>query len=153
MTITTAQIRDSALLILAKREHSQHELQKKLLLRFPNNHTDIIQILSQLATDNMQSDNRFATAFLRNRLAKPHGKNRIIRELKQKGIKQESIDYAFETEPDIDWFALAKELKQRKFGPNAPTNYNEKAKQFRYLQYRGFNFDEINYATQDHQQD
>ncbi|TBR42539.1 regulatory protein RecX [Marinomonas agarivorans] len=149
MPITYSQIRDTALLILSKREHSRQELEQKLKRRFPDHKEDVANLLQELADENMQNDHRFAASFLRNRLAKPYGKNRIISELRQKGIKQDSIDYAFSTEPDVDWFELAKQLKQRKFGDKVATDYKEKAKQFRYLQYRGFGFDEIHHATQD----
>lgn len=148
MTISLTQLRDTALNILSRREHSKHELKQKLYKKYPEEQAHIEALLEQLETENMQSDHRFAASFLRNRLIKRHGKNRIIREMKQKGIPQESIDYAFQSEPEIDWFELAKELKLAKFGSNIATDYKEKAKQLRYLQYRGFNFDEMNYAIQ-----
>lgn len=145
---TNNDIKESALNLLAKREHSKQELMQKLQYRFKEAADDINSVIEQLIQENQQSDKRFAASFLRNRLAKRHGKNRIIRELKQKGVAPDDIEWALSTEPDVDWFVLAKELKEIKFGISPAIEYKDKAKQFRYLQYKGFSFDEINYATQ-----
>src|SRR5690606_42119857 len=39
---------------------------------------------------------------------------------------------------DPDWFELASAEKQKRFGAAAPANMKEKARQVRFLQYRGF---------------
>lgn len=65
----------------------------------------------------------------------------IAKELKSKGI----INYDL---TKYDWYAKALTVKIKKYGQNTPKDYKEKAKQMRFLQSRGFNFDEINYAMQ-----
>ncbi|WP_425439651.1 hypothetical protein [Photobacterium proteolyticum] len=37
----------------------------------------------------------------------------------------------------MDWFELEEELRSKKFGDEMPEDTKEKAKQARYLQYRG----------------
>jgi len=142
------QILESALNMLARREHSKQELERKLLYKFREDTEVVTTVVKQLIVEDRQNDRRFAAAFLRNGLVKRHGKNRIVRELRQKGVTQDDVNWAFCSEPEVDWFALAKELKKIKFGAEIISDYKGKAKQFRYLQYRGFTFDEIKHATQ-----
>ena len=49
-------------------------------------------------------------------------------------------------EAGVDWFKLAKDTAQLKFGSDHEVDAKEKAKRMRFLQYRGFSFDQINYA-------
>ena len=67
------------------------------------------------------------------------GPVRIISELKMRGIN--TFDLSL-----FDWFKLAKEIRQKKFGNQSTLNYKEIAKQKRFLQSRGFNLDQINQA-------
>jgi regulatory protein len=50
-------------------------------------------------------------------------------------------------EVEQDWFALAREVRQKKFGCDAPIDFQEKARQMRFLQYRGFGPDQIRAAV------
>ena len=61
----------------------------------------------------------------------------ISSELKKRGI--ESFDLSI-----IDWFDLAKEVREKMFGQNLPLDYKTQSKQKRFLQSRGFAFDQIN---------
>lgn len=45
-----------------------------------------------------------------------------------------------------DWFAQAGRVRQRRFGARPPRDYAERAKQARFLQYRGFTFEQIQRA-------
>ncbi len=142
------QIRESALNMLARREHSQHELKQKLLLRFKDNPNEIDIMATQLVLDNYQSDQRFCDAFIRYRQQKGYGKIRIVSELRQKGVDSELMSQSF-NDADIDWFELALKLKINKFGEQVSKEFAIKSKQYRYLQYRGFSSDQINYAIQE----
>ena len=62
---------------------------------------------------------------------------RIKQDLRQKGVEPEMADQAME-EAEIDWFELAETARQKKFGAEYPTETKEKARQIRFLQYRGF---------------
>ena len=51
----------------------------------------------------------------------------------------------------VDWLKLAVIARTKKYGDNVPTEQKDKAKQLRFLQYRGFNTDvcfaALNYTT------
>jgi len=49
-------------------------------------------------------------------------------------------------ECDADWYALAQQIRERKFGRNIPEDYKLKAKQMRFLLSRGFDSEMIRYA-------
>lgn len=140
----TFSIFDQALSLLSHREHASKELAKKLKIK---GHTEeeIALTIELLQEINYLNDERFAEIFVRSRISKPLGANRILQELIQKGVNstlaKETVNNA-----EADWFELAKQLKERRFGEEITSDFKEKGKQSRYLQYRGFNFDEIKYA-------
>lgn len=124
--------------MLAKREYSKHELQQKLNLK---GYADdiIIQIINQLIKENYQSDVRFAQDFVQMRVNQGKGSVLICHQLKQKGIEQ--FDFSA-----FDFFQVARNVRVKKYGEKAPKNYQQKAKQMRFLQSRGFDFEQINQA-------
>lgn len=140
-----------ALSLLSHREHSKKELITKLKTR-GNTEEEINVAIEQLENMNYLNDERFAEIFVRSRLSKPLGASRIQQELVQKGISSELAKIAIE-EANADWFELAKQLKERKFGTAVSTDFKEKAKQSRYLQYRGFDFEQIKYAVSVQEED
>ena len=134
--ITPAEIRRSAMDLLARREHSRRELRDKLKRRF----ADLALIdreLDRLAQEQLQSDERFAASFLRQRVARGHGPLRIRQEARQKGISDKEISAALETEQP-DWNDHAQAAYERKFGALPPGDLKEKARRSRFMQYRGF---------------
>ena len=142
---------DQALSLLSHREHSKKELITKLKTR-GNTEEEINVAIEQLENMNYLNDERFAEIFVRSRLSKPLGASRIQQELVQKGISSELAKIAI-VEANADWFELAKQLKERKFGTAVSTDFKEKAKQSRYLQYRGFDFEQIKYALSAQEED
>jgi regulatory protein len=46
-----------------------------------------------------------------------------------------------------DWQQLAREIRLKKFGAERPVDFKEKARQMRFLQYRGFESDQIQAAV------
>ena len=66
-------------------------------------------------------------------------------DLGQRGIGDAAIEIALE-DANPDWYALASEQRVKKFGPDAPSDFKEKARQMRFLQYRGFEQDHIQKA-------
>ena len=127
-----------ALKMLMRREHSQLELSKKLQLKGFND-VDIKHSIDLLIEQKYQSDERFSEAFIIMRYNQGKGPVIISSELKKRGI--ESFDLSI-----IDWFELAKDVRKKKFGQNLPLDYKTQAKQKRFLQSRGFGFDQINKA-------
>lgn len=137
--INPADIRFAAMDLLARREHSRRELKQKLKKRF--NDEELIETqLDRLVEERLQSDQRFAESFLRQRINRGHGPMRIRQEMRQKGISDSEIGAALDEEQP-DWYALAEETYRRKFGDIPPEDIKAKAKRSRFMQYRGFGLD------------
>ena len=142
--ITPAKIRSAAMDLLTGREFSRAELAKKLDKRFDSDPA-IDSELDRLQEEGLQSDQRFTEAFLRSRIYRGHGLARIRLDVRQKGIGDDLFNAAVEA-TDTDWFRLAREVADRKFGRSPATEQKDRARRMRFLQYRGFNFDQIKYA-------
>ena len=142
--ITPAKIRATAMDLLTGREFSRAELGKKLQQRFDGDPA-IAEVLDRLQDEGLQSDQRFAEAFLRARIYRGHGLNRIRLDIRQKGIEDGLFNAAVE-QADTDWFALAADVARHKFGRLPAQDQKERARRIRFMQYRGFNFEQIKYA-------
>ena len=135
----------SAMNMLARREHSVFELTRKLEQKdFPSEM--IKEVIERLIADNLLSDERFAEAYVRMRSARGFGLQRIRLEMKERGVDSYLIDRAI-AESDVDWNALASEVRDRKFGEQRPEEFSLRAKQMKFLQYRGFSHAQINAAV------
>lgn len=142
MSTSTSQIRKTAMDLLARREHSRYELFSKLEMRgFEKN--EIHCVIDQLQKENLQSDQRFSEAYLKSKANRGYGPIRIRQELHDRGISDEMIDLVLEENND-HWIELCRHERIKKFGTEKPKDYEEKAAQMRFLQYRGFTFDQIN---------
>ncbi len=124
---------------LARREHSRTELHSKLL-PYVQEGDDLDAVLDDLVTREWLSDTRASLQLVhakRNRF----GTQRIVHELRQKGIPEHLIDEAL---PELKESELntALEVWQRKFG-NIAQDEIEKGKQVRFMQSRGFSMDVI----------
>lgn len=136
--------RKKAMDLLARREHSRGELAGKLeAAGFEAN--AVVDALEQLRKEGLQSDKRFVESFVQSRVSQGKGPVRIRTELAQRGIRETCIDSALRNF-DVDWDALACEIRQRKFGRALPEDFPTKAKQMRFLQYRGFESEQIQAA-------
>lgn len=135
--ISIAKLRSIAFALLAKREYSEQELKNKLL-SFGGNATNIEPLVKELIASNYQSDERMAGMVVRSNLRKGRGPARIQQDLKKHSIDQE---LAQENIQEVDWLQQAIELRIRKFGTELPQDQKEKARQLRFLQYRGFDLD------------
>lgn len=132
---------EHAVSLLARREHSASELRNKLQ-QSDHNATDIEKTLHWLQTNDLQSDQRFTQSYLRHRSQRGCGALRISQELKQRGVNDTLIVEAFKA-AEIDWFALAVAVRCKRFGEQVPADFKERAKQLRFLQYRGFTHEQI----------
>jgi len=139
-----AKIRLAAMDLLTGREYSKEELRVKLSKKFEDQSL-IARAIDQLIADNLQSDTRFAEAFIRSRVNRGQGEIRIRNELRQRGISDQLAVEAIEA-CRVDWFALARDIALHKFGAEQPTDNSQRAKRMRFLQYRGFTYDQISCA-------
>ena len=126
---------------LARREHSVKELTHKLS-KAGFEFNDIKVTLSRLTEQDLQSDQRFAENYTRYRSDRGFGSQWIRQELKQRGIDSELINDIFE-KIKIDWFALAITVRCKRFGEQSPDNMKDRARQQRFLNYRGFTHEQI----------
>lgn len=147
-SVTHATLRIAAMNLLARREHSRAELAEKLGRKLPGQvdySTLIGEVLDRLSEDGLQSDRRFAEAFLRARYNKGQGPRRIIQELNRYGVASALVSDIFAAS-DIDWYEQARSVAKKKYGDGPPKNMREKARRMRFLQYRGFEGDQIGQA-------
>ncbi len=138
-------IKKSSIDYLSRREHSSKELLEKLSNKGGET-SDIYEVLEWLQERNLQSDARFTESFVNSRLAKGHGPVKIVAELKSKGININQNELGLE---QSEWINMAQKARNKRFGKEIPTDLNSKAKQIRFLQYRGFSFDQVKCALND----
>jgi regulatory protein len=139
-----ASARRTALDLLARRDHSLAELREKLAAR-EFSPADIEETLARLTGDGLASDARFVEAFVAARVRKGQGPVRIRAELERRGVAADIIARHLEAEA-CDWGALAGEVRVRRFGAAHPRDFRERARQARFLEYRGFTADQIRAA-------
>lgn len=123
---------------LARREHSQEELRRKLTQRgFPS--LLISEVIAEFRDGNLQSDVRFAEMLTRSRVGKGCGVRRIQQELRQRGVAEgDHADMAA-----MDWDAQIEKIYARKFDEKLPESLQERAARERYLLRRGFTGDQV----------
>ena len=141
-----AEMRQTAMNWLAKRDLSRKEMAQRLLRRFST--MDANPTLDWLEQKGFLNDARFADVFFRSRLERGHGPLRIRQEMQQKGLSAELIEAMFDQYAP-DWFELAKQVHDKKFSAalgDATIAAKDKQKHLRYLQYRGFDMEQIQYA-------
>jgi regulatory protein len=134
----------AAVRLLARRDHSTEELQRKLLER-GYTESDVAAVVEKLTTKRLLSNDRYAASRVRHRAQGGHGPVRIRAELRQQGLTDEVIAREL-ADASVDWPRLAADVRRRRFGPSAPRSLPERAKQARFLQYRGFSADQIRAA-------
>lgn len=132
-------LRQRAVALLARREHSRAELARKLG-RFAADPAEIDAVLDELGRRKLLSDDRFAEARARSLGAKV-GAARLEHELRARGVDAAAIARvtAAARASEID---RARAAWQKRFG-RAPADAAERAKQARFLQGRGFSFEAI----------
>lgn len=157
---------------LSNRELSKKQLHQKLLDKDCD--PDMISaLLIEFADKGYQSDERCAYMLIREGVRRGRGKKYIKQSLKKAGIdlpysldeliNQAGIESVGEgtilddgkthTDNKLDWLKLAIEVRCKKYGNTVPKDSKEKARQLRFLQYRGFEtnvcFDALKYTLND----
>lgn len=154
---------------LSRRELSQHQLRQKLLAKECDAEA-VEALLVEFAEKNYQSDERCAHMLIRESVRKSRGKQHIRQALKDAkltlpdsldelianaGIDEMADGTILENQQNeqVDWLLLAVEARCKKYGNHIPTDPKEKARQLRFLQYRGFEmqicFDALKYCPED----
>lgn len=147
----TLSSKEAAIQLLSRRDHGEYELYQKLSLK--GYEQDAIQEAVNFCIDhNYLDDLRYAKSQIRQHVYKGHGERRIRQELQQKRVADSVVDKAMEEEPQ-DWFELAKQAAEKKFKGIEAKDQKEYAKQVRFLQYRGYSFEQISYALSANDED
>lgn len=133
-----------AMNMLARREHSAYELQQKMCRKGCRDDL-ALSVVRQLQVDGLQSDSGFTKAYSRYRSNRGFGPVRIRLELKQKGIVPEIIQQWLDFN-GLEWYEAVKRVRIKKYGSELPNDYLERARQARFLHYRGFTHEHIDHA-------
>ncbi len=97
-----------------------------------------------LATENLVNDARFIENFTHYRRSKGYGPLRIRAELIERGIAQDLIEHHLKI-LDNTWLDDAHRVWQKRFKNSLPHDFKSRARQMRFLQYRGFTSEHINF--------
>jgi len=165
-----SRLRWLAFYYLSRREYGKAELKQKLIDK-EQDPDSIDKLLAEFEEKGYQSDYRTTLMLIRENIRKGRGRQRIKQEFYKKKIAMPSnidelIDMAnaeseefreFVAEADslvegVDWLKLAVEARTKKYGDDIPVEQKDKAKQLRFLQYRGFQmdvcFEALNYTLE-----
>lgn len=132
-------LRERSLRLLARREHSRAELGRKLAAHV-GPEDDLETLLEDLQRRKLLSDERYAESRA-HALSRKFGAARIAHELRAKGLDKGLAARAAETARATE-IERARQVWLRKFR-NPPESREERARQMRFLQSRGFSFDAI----------
>ena len=126
-------LREAALRLLARREHSQRELAQKLRKRFPEVQGEQLEAeLKALAEAGYQSDARRQASLIRQAKLRGQGPGRLQAKLRAEGLPSPETP-----EDPTALEARLAALQQQRFG-GAPNNAKAWQKQARFFAYRGF---------------
>ncbi|KQR42832.1 recombination regulator RecX [Acidovorax sp. Leaf160] len=139
MGFTTLSLKGRALRLLAQREHSRAELQTKLA-RHVQEGEDLAAVLDELEAKDFINPARVADSVVHRR-APRLGTQRVLQELRSKGLDEALVRAAAERLKDTE-LDRAREVWRRRFdGP--PQDLKERARQTRFLMTRGFGGDTV----------
>ncbi|MCU7649529.1 recombination regulator RecX [Pseudomonas piscis] len=139
---TLVAVRRAAMDLLARREHGRVELTRKLRQRGASPEM-IDTALDRLTEEGLLSESRYLESFISYRARSGYGPVRIREELGQRGLQRSDIELALR-ECGIDWQELLRDVWQRKFAGQLPADARERARQGRFLAYRGYPMEMIN---------
>jgi len=148
-----AEIKESCLRLLARREHSQKELLNKLLLKgFDKD--DILPVIEELSEQGWQNDSRYAESYTRHRILKGYGPLFIAYELRKNGVDAVDLEDIVQQSAG-SWMDLLEQVYTKKYGHDSLIDRDEWAKRSRFLMQRGFSgamisalFDHLNIKLQ-----
>ena len=166
-----SRLRWLAFYYLSRREYGKAELKQKLLDK-EQDPDKIDDLLDEFEEKGYQSDYRTTLMLIRENIRKGRGHGRIRQEFYRKKMAMPSnidelIDMANAESEEfsefiednaenlvdgVDWLKLAVTARTKKYGDDIPIEQKDKARQLRFLQYRGFNtdicFEALNYTLE-----
>jgi regulatory protein len=138
----TKSLLNRAIALLARRDHSRAELYRKLLphVREEDELGEIDRVLDELDRKGLLSDERFASAIVRNR-SQRFGDARIRYDLRKFGVADDVSAAALSALSKTE-VSRADAVRSKRFSA-LPVSAAERSKQARFLQSRGFSLDSI----------
>ena len=132
-------LRERALAMLARREHTRAEMKRKLS---PHSESpeQVEQLLDALAARGWLSETRFAESRA-NTLARKFGSRKIEHDLRSRGVSAEVVEHAVE-QARTQELENCRAVWQRKFGV-LPQTAAERGRQMRFLAGRGFSAEAV----------
>jgi len=136
-------VRLAAITLLARRDLGAGELRRKLLERgFAE---EICRsVLDDLVASGFLNETRYVETYVTAHAGRGQGPARIGADLRRNGVPDALIEQGLAVP---DWVEIARKVRRAKFGARPPQDWTEKARQARFLQYRGFSADHIRAAT------
>ena len=131
-------LRLRALKLLTRREHSRAEL-KQMLAAYALSEDEVETALNRLQAEHLLSDHRFASQRVAARAGR-YGNGRLRQELRGQGVGDDDIAAALDEGGDETERCRA--VWRKKFD-QLPDSPEERARQQRFLQYRGFSGDAV----------
>lgn len=144
MGFTKLSLTGRALRLLAQREHSRLELERKLAAHVEEGE-DLATVLDALEAKNFISPERVAQSVVYTR-SKKLGTARVVQELRSKGLDDDIVRAAAEQLRSTE-HARAHAVWLQKFG-SPPVTPQERMKQMRFLAGRGFGGDVVRRVIQ-----
>jgi regulatory protein len=132
-------LRERALAMLARREHTRAEMTRKLSAH-SESPEQVEQLLDALVARGWLSETRFAESRA-NALARKFGSRKIEHDLRSRGVSAEVVEHAVEQAHPQE-FDNCRTAWLRKFGV-LPQNAAEHGRQTRFLAGRGFSADAV----------
>jgi regulatory protein len=131
-----------AVALLARRDHSRAELAAKLRRTLTENDDpgEVERVLDALERDKLLSDERYAGTLTRTRAAR-YGDARVRYDLKSAGVKADTVDRSVASLKGTE-VERARAVWTRRFG-ELPNTQQERGRQARFLQARGFSTETI----------
>ena len=133
-------LRERALKLLARREHSRAELARKLAIH-AEDPAEIERVLDDFERRGWLSERRVVEQLVHARRSR-YGARRIERDLREKGVSEEAVAAAL-AGLKAGELEAAREVWRRKFGGRQPRGPADRARQVRFLQGRGFELDTV----------
>lgn len=127
-------LREQALALLARREHSRTELARKLE-HAGHDKDEVATLLDDFEARNWLSDRRFAESYVADHLAKS-GPVKLAFELRQRGVGDSVIEAVLAESRDSE-IERARKIWVKKYG-DPPVNGKIDPKQARFMLSRGF---------------
>ncbi|MDE2145680.1 MAG: regulatory protein RecX [Burkholderiales bacterium] len=122
--------------LLAARDHSRFELSRKLIAK-GHDPGAVESALADLTRDGWLDERRFVEGYVRARAGRGFGPVRIAHELRERGIDSGLIAVQVD-EGGHDWRERLRAVRHKRFGAAPPKDFKDRARQARFLEYRGF---------------